>query len=89
MLLLREEKSKEEDEEKKAIQEVELLEDAKGGSDDGVGDIKHENGVCDNGVSDKRSENKQEHNLAMSPKASFCANQLRKTYLKLPCRGRV
>jgi len=89
MLFLREEKSKEEDEQMKALEEVEMIEDAKGGSDNGVGDIKIGNGICDNGVSGKKSENKQEHNLSTSPKASFCAPQLRRTYLQLPCRGRV
>lgn len=89
MLLLKEEKSKEEDEEKKALEDVETVGDVKGRNDNGVGDVKIENGVCDNGISDKKSDNKQEHSLSTSPKTSFSAPQLRKTYLQLPCRGRV
>lgn len=77
MLLSRQGKMKEEEEKDS---EVEMIDDAKGSSD---------NGVVDNSVNDfddKKTESKQQVEM---PLKALCSTQLRRPYLQLPCRGRV
>lgn len=77
VLLLWEEKKKEEEEKDS---EVEVIEDAKGSSDNGVVDNSN------NGFDDNHNEKRP---VIEKLPTSFCSSQLRRPYLQLPCRGRV
>lgn len=77
MLLLREGKKKVKEEKES---KVEIIEDTKGSSDNGVVENN------DKGFDDKKNENKKH---AEMPLKALCSTQVRRPYLQLPCRGRL